>query len=121
MRTHRWKRLTTNQAEAAGLLPPVASPWSKFSPSDLGLGAPVCLAMSVGDVALMDYRCFHRGGANASTPCGACLYSHWCGRLVEQTGCVWALSKRAARGRGDEGGFLSTTYRKNLQNLWNVR
>ncbi len=33
------------QAAASGLLPPVASPWSKFSPSDLGLGEPACLAM----------------------------------------------------------------------------
>ena len=65
----------TIQAEAAGLLPPVASPWSKFSPSDLGLGAPVCLAMSVGDVALMDYRCFHRGGANASEDLRCVMYA----------------------------------------------
>ena len=65
----------TIQAEAAGLLPPVASPWSKFSPSELGLGAPVCLEMSVGDVALMDYRCFHRGGANASEDLRCVLYA----------------------------------------------
>ena len=63
------------QAAASGLLPPVASPWSKFSPSDLGLGAPVCLAMSVGDVALMDYRCFHRGGANASEDLRCVMYA----------------------------------------------
>jgi len=63
------------QAAASGLLPPVASPWSKFSPSDLGLGAPVCLEMSVGDVALMDYRCFHRGGANASEDLRCVLYA----------------------------------------------
>ena len=63
------------QAEAAGLLPPVASPWAKFSPSELGLGAPVCLAMSVGDVALMDYRCFHRGGANASEDLRCVMYA----------------------------------------------
>ena len=63
------------QAEAAGLLPTVTSPWSKFSPSELGLGAPVCLAMSVGDVALMDYRCFHRGGANASDEVRCVMYA----------------------------------------------
>ena len=63
------------QAAASGLLPPVASPWAKFSPSDLGLGAPVCLAMSVGDVALMDYRCFHRGGANASDEVRCVMYA----------------------------------------------
>ena len=63
------------QAEAAGLLPPVASPWSKFAPSELGLGAPVCLEMSVGDVALMDYRCFHRGGANHSDEVRCVMYA----------------------------------------------
>ena len=63
------------QAEAAGLLPPVASPWAKFSPSELGLGAPVCLAMNVGDVSLMDYRCFHRGGANASDDLRCVMYA----------------------------------------------
>ena len=63
------------QAEAAGLLPPVASPWSKFAPSDLGLGAPVCLELKAGDVALMDYRCFHRGGANASEDLRCVLYA----------------------------------------------
>ena len=63
------------QAEAAGLLPPVASPWSKFSPSDLGLGEPACLAMSVGDVALMDHRCFHNGGANASEDLRCVMYA----------------------------------------------
>jgi len=65
----------TIQAEAAGLLPPVASPWSKFAPSELGLGTPVSLAMSVGDVALMDYRCFHRGGANASEDLRCVMYA----------------------------------------------
>ena len=65
----------TIQAEAAGLLPPVASPWSKFSPSELGLGEPVCLEMSVGDVVLMDYRCFHRGGANTSEDLRCVLYA----------------------------------------------
>ena len=63
------------QAEAAGLLPPVASPWSKFAPSDLGLGAPVCLELKAGDVALMDYRCFHRGGANASEDLRCVMYA----------------------------------------------
>ena len=63
------------QAEAAGLLPPVASPWSKFSPSELGLGEPVCLEMRVGDVALMDYRCFHRGGANYSEDLRCVMYA----------------------------------------------
>jgi hypothetical protein len=63
------------QAEAAGLLPPVASPWSKFSPSELGLGAPVCLEMSVGDVALMDHRCFHNGGANVSDEVRCVMYA----------------------------------------------
>ena len=63
------------QAEAAGLLPPVASPWSKFSPSELGLGEPACLEMSVGDVAFMDYRCFHRGGANHSDEVRCVMYA----------------------------------------------
>ena len=63
------------QAEAAGLLPPVASPWAKFASHDLGLGEPVCLEMSVGDVALMDYRCFHRGGANVSDEVRCVLYA----------------------------------------------
>ena len=63
------------QAEAAGLLPPVASPWSKFSPSELGLGAPVSLAMSVGDVVLMDHRCFHNGGANVSDEVRCVMYA----------------------------------------------
>ena len=40
------------QAAAAGLLPPVASPWSKFSSHDLGLGEPLILEMRAGDVAL---------------------------------------------------------------------
>ena len=65
----------TIQAEAAGLLPPVASPWSKFSPSELGLGEPACLEMRVGDVALMDYRCFHRGGANVSEDLRCVMYA----------------------------------------------
>ena len=63
------------QAEAAGLLPPVASPWSKFAPSELGLGAPVSLAMSVGDVVLMDHRCFHNGGANVSDEVRCVMYA----------------------------------------------
>ena len=63
------------QAEAAGLLPPVASPWAKLSPSELGLGEPACLEMRVGDVALMDYRCFHRGGANASEDLRCVMYA----------------------------------------------
>ena len=63
------------QAEAAGLLPPVASPWAKFSPSELGLGAPVCLELKAGDVTLMDYRCFHRGGANASDEVRCVMYA----------------------------------------------
>ena len=63
------------QAEAAGLLPPVASPWAKFSPSELGLGEPLCLELRVGDVALMDYRCFHRGGANVSDEVRCVLYA----------------------------------------------
>ena len=63
------------QAEAAGLLPPVASPWAKFSPSELGLGEPLCLAMRAGDVALMDYRCFHRGGANVSEDLRCVMYA----------------------------------------------
>ena len=63
------------QAAASGLLPPVASPWSKFAPSELGLGEPLTLEMSVGDVALMDYRCFHRGGANASEDLRCVMYA----------------------------------------------
>ena len=63
------------QAEAAGLLPPVASPWSKFAPSELGLGAPVCLELKAGDVALMDYRCFHNGGANTSEDLRCVMYA----------------------------------------------
>ena len=63
------------QAEAAGLLPPVASPWAKFSSRDLGLGEPVCLEMRAGDVALMDYRCFHRGGANVSDDLRCVMYA----------------------------------------------
>ena len=63
------------QAEAAGLLPPVASPWAKFAPSELGLGAPVCLEMRVGDVALMDHRCFHNGGANTSDDLRCVMYA----------------------------------------------
>ena len=66
---------TAIQAEAAGLLPPVASPWSKFSPSELGLGAPVCLEMRAGDVVLMDHRCFHNGGANVSDEVRCVLYA----------------------------------------------
>ena len=65
----------TIQAEAAGLLPPVASPWSKFSPSELGLGAPVCLELKAGDVLLMDYRCFHNGGANHSDELRCVMYA----------------------------------------------
>ena len=63
------------QAEAAGLLPPVASPWAKFSPSELGLGEPVCLELRGGDVALMDYRGFHRGGANYSEELRCVMYA----------------------------------------------
>ena len=63
------------QAAASGLLPPVASPWAKFSPSELGLGEPVCLELRAGDVALMDYRCFHRGGANVSDEVRCVLYA----------------------------------------------
>ncbi len=63
------------QAEAAGLLPPVASPWAKLSPSELGLGEPVCLELKAGDVVLMDYRCFHRGGANYSEELRCVLYA----------------------------------------------
>ena len=63
------------QAAASGLLPPVASPWAKCSPPELGLGEPLTLEMSVGDVALMDYRCFHRGGANYSEELRCVLYA----------------------------------------------
>ena len=63
------------QAAASGLLPPVASPWAKFSSRDLGLGEPVCLEMRAGDVALMDYRCFHRGGANVSDDLRCVMYA----------------------------------------------
>ena len=63
------------QAEAAGLLPPVASPWAKCSPSELGLGEPACLELKAGDVSLMDYRCFHRGGANTSEDLRCVLYA----------------------------------------------
>ena len=63
------------QAAASGLLPPVASPWAKFSPSELGLGEPVCLELRAGDVALMDYRCFHRGGANYSEELRCVMYA----------------------------------------------
>ena len=63
------------QAAASGLLPPVASPWAKFAPHDLGLGEPLILEMSAGDVALMDYRCFHRGGANVSDEVRCVLYA----------------------------------------------
>ena len=63
------------QAEAAGLLPPVASPWAKFSPSELGLGEPLCLEMRAGDVVFMDYRCFHRGGANVSEDLRCVMYA----------------------------------------------
>ena len=63
------------QAEAAGLLPPVASPWSKFPPSDLGLGEPLTLEMRAGDVVFMDYRCFHRGGANTSDDLRCVMYA----------------------------------------------
>ena len=65
----------TVQAEAAGLLPPVASPWARFASHDLGLGEPVCLELRAGDVALMDYRCFHRGGANVSEDLRCVLYA----------------------------------------------
>ena len=63
------------QAAASGLLPPVASPWAKFSSEELGLGEPVCLEMSVGDVVLMDYRCFHNGGANTSEDLRCVMYA----------------------------------------------
>ena len=63
------------QAAASGLLPPVASPWAKFSPHDLGLGEPLCLELRAGDVALMDYRCFHRGGANVSDDLRCVMYA----------------------------------------------
>ena len=63
------------QAAASGLLPPVASPWSKFSPSELGLGEPLTLELRAGDVVLMDYRCFHRGGANTSEDLRCVLYA----------------------------------------------
>ena len=63
------------QAAASGLLPPVAAPWAKFSSRDLGLGEPVCLEMRAGDVALMDYRCFHRGGANVSDDLRCVMYA----------------------------------------------
>ena len=63
------------QAAASGLLPPVASPWSKFSPSELGLGEPLTLEMSVGDVVFMDHRCFHRGGANHSDEVRCVMYA----------------------------------------------
>ena len=62
-------------AEAAGLLPPVASPWSKFAPSELGLGEPLTLEMRAGDVVFMDYRCFHRGGANVSDDVRCVMYA----------------------------------------------
>ena len=63
------------QAEAAGLLPPVASPWAKCSPSELGLGEPLTLEMRVGDVVLMDHRCFHNGGANYSEELRCVMYA----------------------------------------------
>ena len=63
------------QAAASGLLPPVASPWAKFSSRELGLGEPACLEMRAGDVALMDYRCFHNGGANVSDEVRCVLYA----------------------------------------------
>ena len=63
------------QAAASGLLPPVASPWAKFSPSELGLGEPLCLEMRAGDVVFMDYRCFHRGGANVSEDLRCVMYA----------------------------------------------
>ena len=63
------------QAAASGLLPPVASPWAKFSPSELGLGEPLCLEMRAGDVVFMDYRCFHRGGANVSDEVRCVMYA----------------------------------------------
>ena len=53
----------------------MASPWSKFSPSELGLGEPLTLEMRAGDVSLMDYRCFHNGGANASEDLRCVLYA----------------------------------------------
>ena len=65
----------TIQAEAAGLLPPVASPWSKFSPSELGLGEPLTLEMRAGDVVFMDHRCFHNGGANVSEDLRCVMYA----------------------------------------------
>lgn len=63
------------QAEAAGFLPPVASPWARFSEVDLGLGKPECVEMGAGDALLMDYRCFHRGGANASGDLRCVMYA----------------------------------------------
>ena len=63
------------QAAASGLLPPVASPWARFAPSELGLGEPVCLELKAGDVVLMDHRCFHRGGANVSDGVRCVMYA----------------------------------------------
>jgi ectoine hydroxylase-related dioxygenase (phytanoyl-CoA dioxygenase family) len=53
----------------------VASPWAKCSPSELGLGEPLCLELRAGDVVFMDYRCFHRGGANYSEELRCVMYA----------------------------------------------
>ena len=62
-------------AASAGLAPPVASNWSRYSAATFGLGKPIVMEMTAGDALLMDYRCFHHGGANSSSKLRALLYA----------------------------------------------
>ena len=43
------------------------SPWWQHSATELGLGVPLAMELGTGDAMLVDYRTFHRGGANVSS------------------------------------------------------
>ena len=67
------------QAEAAAggqrLSRAAPSAWWQHSAAELGLGAPVAMELAEGDAMLVDYRTFHRGGANVSSKLRAQLYA----------------------------------------------
>ena len=64
-----------DEAARAGLGTPVATRWSAYSAATLGLGTAVPMELAVGDALLMDYRCFHYGGANRTGDLRAVLYA----------------------------------------------
>jgi len=63
------------EAEGQSLERAAPSPWWQHSAAKLGLGAPVAMELGAGDAMLVDYRTFHRGGANVSSKLRAQLYA----------------------------------------------